>query len=280
MPRVTTSSHPLARLRATCGWTREDAAKIAGITAASVQNIEINRAPISEDAARRIEATTGCLAASLMAKQSVPLRLDGNPYERQTYQNYQAASTAEPDAVEAAAADLQFRIRTLLAASGNKFLYVVRRFSDALDAVLNEAGISLEALESFERKSASVSVSEMTIAQLRKKIGPAPALLQWLEAHPQPEKSKCKVVDESYQHWPTTEFESRIVIARSVQRHRYRIEFADGQRLEVLAEKWTAKGISFKGTPHPELGGSIAMIPSPALSRPRKRGKTGSGLKR
>ena len=199
MNKVTTSSHPLAGLRAICGFTREDVAKIAGITAASVQNIELGRAPMPEDAARRIEAATGCRASSLMEKQSTVLRLDGKPYTHQSYLNYQKSSTATLEGVEAVCADLQFRLRTLVAASAEgKFLYVARRIGDALDAVLNEAGISMESLESVERHSASVGVQEMTVAQLQQEIGDSPIWKKKLATHPQPATGKCKVVLESY----------------------------------------------------------------------------------
>jgi len=223
-----------------------------------------------KDAARRIEAATGCLAASLMDKKSSPLRLDSEPYTRRSYTNYQEASTAKPESVEAAAADLQFRVRTLLAAADSKFLYAARRLSDAIDEVLKETGISLDTLESVERKTASVSVSEMTITQLRKDVAAAP-LLEWLDAHPELATSKCKVVDECYQHWPITDFEDRITYARKIQRHRYRIEFADGRRYEVVKDSGRAKGVSGKGTPHPEEGGALATVPTPGFSKPRKR---------
>lgn len=270
MPKITTSSHPLARLRAICGWTREDAARVAGISAASIQNIELGRAPIPEDAALRVEAATACKASSLMDKHGAPLLIDGRPYERKTYNSYLDASTAKPEKIDAAAADLEFRLKMLLASSGNRFLYVARRLGGAFDAILQEANISLDYLESIERKAASISVAEMTVAELRSKLADEPVLREWIKANPQPDKSKCKVVDESYQHWPTSDFGNGIIYAKFNQRHRYRIEFAAGQRLEVIVDKWKAKGVSGKATQHPAPGTGMALVPSPAFRKKRK----------
>lgn len=270
MPKVTTSSHPLARLRAICGWTREDAARIAGISAASIQNIELDRVPIPEDAALRIEAATACKASSLMDKHGAPLLIDGRPYERKNYNNYLNASTATPEEIDAAAADLGFRLRMLLASSGNRFLYVARRLGGAFDVILQEASISLNYVESVERRAASISVTEMTVAELRSKLTGEPNLREWLKANPRPNKEKCKVVDESYQHWPTSEMGNGIVYAKFNQRHRYRIEFATGQRLEVVVDEWKVKGVSGKATQHPAPGTSVALVPSPAFRKRRK----------
>jgi len=274
MPKITTSSHPLARLRAICGWTREDAARIAGISAASIQNFELDRAPIPEDAALRIEAATGCKASSLMDKSGVPLLIDGRPYERKNYNNYLDASTAKPEGIDAAAADLEFRLRMLLASSGNRFLYVARRLGGAFDAILQEANISLDYMESIERTTASISVTEMTVGALRSKLAGEPVLQKWLKANPQSDKNKCKVVDESYRHWPTSEFGTGIVYAKFDQRHRYRIEFAAGQRLEVIVDELKEKGVCGKATKHHSPGATVALIPSPAFRKRNGRSKT------
>lgn len=141
MPKHTTSTHPLARLRKACGWTREDAARVAGISAASVQNIELGRAPISEDAALRIEAATGCMASSFMRDGGSPLGTNGAPYEERTFQSYLGACSAQEGQVDAVAAEILSRIKTLLSCSGDKFQFVRQRLNHALDQVMVEAGL-------------------------------------------------------------------------------------------------------------------------------------------
>jgi transcriptional regulator with XRE-family HTH domain len=48
--------HPLAQLRATLGWTREQCAKETGIPAPTIQNIERATTPLTWDQARIIDA--------------------------------------------------------------------------------------------------------------------------------------------------------------------------------------------------------------------------------
>ena len=141
MPKRTTSTHPLARLRQACGFTREDAARIAGITAASVQNIEISRGRMTEESARRLEAATGCMVASLMRKDGSPLGPDGMPYEERTYQSYLGAASAQAGQLDAVAADLHSKIKMLLSCSGDKFQFVRQRLIHAVEQVMVEAGL-------------------------------------------------------------------------------------------------------------------------------------------
>jgi len=271
MPKVTNSSHPLAGLRAICGFTREDVAKIAGITAASVQNIELNRAPMPLDAARRIEAATGCLATSLMNKGSVATCLDGRPYTRSIYTNYQDASIATPEHVVDAIADLQFRLQTLLAASDKKFLYVTRRLGDVIETVLQEAEVSMPALESIARSKASFPTKEMTVSQLQEEIGDSPVWQQWIQTHPISPKSKCNVIDECYQSWPDIELNKHVVYSYINIRHRFRIEFSDGQRLEVVKDNWKLKSVAGKNTPLPKAGSKIDIKPADQFAKQSKR---------
>jgi hypothetical protein len=114
----------------------------------------------------------------------------------------------------------------------------------------------------------------MTVAELRCKLASYPGLHEWLKANPQPDRSKCKVVDESYQHWPMREVEVGITYAKFNHRHRYRIEFTSGQRLEVVEDDWKMKGVSGKATQHPAPGTGMALVPSPTLRKHKRRAKS------
>ena len=254
MSKVTTSSHPLAALRACCGFTRDALARIAGLTAATIQNLELNRAKLSENAAIRIEAATGCLASSLMDSQSRPVSLNGTPYTAKTYESYRRASKAATD--DTAADEAAFRVRTLLAASGDHFLYVCRRLDHALNEIATEAGIPPQAISEVERRAATLqTLPSMTVEEIKQEIGPAPILLQWLKAHPQPPESKVKITVEKFRHWlRDSQFQRAIAYSQRVERKIYRIEFADDQMLSVAVDEGQGRAV---GVPPPSASGVL-----------------------
>ena len=258
MAQITTSTHPLVALRAACDFTREQLAAIAGTTAASVQNFELGRAPVPIDVVQRIEAATGCRAASLVKAGSRPQSLGGQPFTRARYQSWLAASNDAAKNIEEETEEIAFRIKMILAAAGDRYLYVVRRLDHFLEAIKQDSEISNAALLVEERKNAPVeTLASVTIDELKRLIVPTalPTLSEWLDKNPQKSNSACKVTTEKFRHslpaaavhkallekeWRD---EEGLVYGVKAVRTLYRIEFADGKRLEISADVYDARTI-------------------------------------
>jgi transcriptional regulator with XRE-family HTH domain len=167
--RTTTSSHPLARLRAIVGWTREECARVGGMTAANVQNVELGRTRLPEDAAGRIQAATGCKADSLLQREDVPLGMDGAAYSRRAYTEWTENPVGTVE-LESALKDYHFRISALLATarkSPAKFRQAATRIHQHLHALPAELGISQGDLTELARSLADTTIRSLTFAELK-----------------------------------------------------------------------------------------------------------------
>jgi hypothetical protein len=102
--------HPLQTFRFVTGLTREACGKIAELTAATVQNIELGKAPLYLENAEMLEAYTGCNSVRLLELQqqwkdgklkarAELVTLDGQPFTSETYVAYKALPVPKADKV-------------------------------------------------------------------------------------------------------------------------------------------------------------------------------------
>ena len=251
MPNVTTSDHPLVALRTMVAWTREDAGRIAGLPASTVQNVELKKSRLSLDAARRIEAATGCRAESLIHGER-PLRLDGEPYSRQVFESFQKICEAlsEQDIAKAREA-LEFRLGLLLRVAGSRLPYVARRLDHALDDVLVELGIPSKALIDEARKSAQVEETKAmpvgkvveALALVRVAVGTEIQFLgKWVESRGYGANAQCRVTIERFRSWPIMRMVNIPCYAASEHTALWRIVWPDGYPMEIpmINAQWSA----------------------------------------
>ncbi len=186
--------HPLAQLRTTLGWTREDCAKETGIPAATIQNIERATTPLTWAQAREIDAVTGCHGFDLghkseqwrtafrlypakleeaaadpaKAEEFTPLDLKGNSYSKEFYEMY----CREPVAIETrekAIEDLTMRIKLLLgplAKEPRKFRRAYRHLAQVFDDERAAAALSDLDISNYATRFGKANRSTLTVAQL------------------------------------------------------------------------------------------------------------------
>jgi transcriptional regulator with XRE-family HTH domain len=186
--------HPLAQLRATLGWTREDCAKETGIPAATIQNIERATTPLTWEQARVIDAVTGCHGFDLghksdqwraafrlypakleeaaadpaKAAEYAPTDLLGSPYSKEFYEKY----CRQPVAIETrekAIEDLTMRIKLLLgplAKEPRKFRRAYRHLAQVFDDERTAAELSDLDISDYATRFGKASQLTKTVAQL------------------------------------------------------------------------------------------------------------------
>jgi transcriptional regulator with XRE-family HTH domain len=166
--RTTTSSHPLARLRAIVGWTREECARVSGMTSANVQNVELGRSSLPEEAAARIQAATGCAGDSLLAKSSRPLAFSGKVYTREIFEQW-TTHPVDGDELAAAILDYKFRVENLLNTASKtpaQFRHLCMRLNQCLQDLPEDIGVSRGDLEAKSRLTAKTTVKTLSFSRL------------------------------------------------------------------------------------------------------------------
>jgi len=247
MARITTASHPLVSLRVFCGFTRNDISRIAGITSAQVQNIELDRSPMPKQAALLIEAATGCRAESLMDKDSSPLFLTGEPFTKKLWLDFQRRMPAEKE-FGWAEEDLTFRLSMMIRASGRGLYGFAHAVGRALEEAAKNAGIAPEAIDAKCRKNATVTMRMEPVKEVRlmmRKVGKSDAEIDdRLKGFK--DSSECEVVEEIYRACPGTDADdaqkgklaghakaSVFLIAHKKVTTLWRIGLPDGSKIEL-----------------------------------------------
>jgi transcriptional regulator with XRE-family HTH domain len=186
--------HPLAQLRATLGWTREQCAKETGIPAPTIQNIERATTPLTWDQARIIDAVTGCHALDLgyksdlwraafrhdlaglqkaatdpaLAAPYAPTDLEGRAYARKFYDTYcQLPLPAESR--EKALKDLTMRLQLLLgplAKEPRKFRRAYRHLAQVLDDEKAAAELDDLKIAEYATRFGKAIQGTLTVAEL------------------------------------------------------------------------------------------------------------------
>lgn len=203
---ISTSSHPLVRLRSIVGWTRQQAADASGMTPANVQNVELGRTALPGAAAARLQAAAGCLAGSLMDKGGIPLALNGRAYERKHFEQWTAAPVGDRE-FSAAMADYAFRVRLLLLASRGKpaaFRRACQTLNADLSGLPGKLGLNDADMVEAARGGCPAVVSRMKFPEVARALAGAPAFEKATAGKPVSSwrKKECQVVVRKYRTFP------------------------------------------------------------------------------
>jgi hypothetical protein len=191
--------HPLAQLRATLGWTREQCAKETGIPAPTIQNIERATTPLTWEQARIIDAVTGChgydlghkseqwrtmfrihpailgdaAADPVKAAEYAPMTLEGNPYSKEFFERYSQDLLA-PGTRENAIEDLTMRIKLLLgplAKEPRKFRRAYRHIAQVFDDELAAAKLGDLDMANYAERFGKAMRKDVTVKELETQHG-------------------------------------------------------------------------------------------------------------
>lgn len=173
--------HPLATFRFITGLTREACGKIADLTAATIQNIELGKAPLYLENAELLEAYTGCSALRLLQLQeqwkdgklktrAELVTLDGTSFTPEAYEAYKATPIPAEDR-ERAIEDITARIDLILGGLGERshdFRAAYRRMAQFTIKERERVALSDAEAEQRGQSKATVESKQMTLAQLAK----------------------------------------------------------------------------------------------------------------
>ena len=247
--------HPLAQLRATLGWTREQCAQETGIPAPTIQNIERGTAPLTWDQARVVDAVTGChgldlgyksdlwrsvfrldpaqleqaAADPVLAAEYAPTDLEGNPYTKSFHETY-CREPLGPETRERAIKDLTMRIELLLgplAKEPRKFRRAYRHLAQLLDNEKEVAELSDLDISEYAQRFGKATQKQRTVAELDSTRG----LKDDAEWHAIKKSKKLKpddvvqLIDEEQPHWP-----KRSLMSLADHKAMFIGDFAEGRR--------------------------------------------------
>ena len=207
--------HPLATFRFVTGLTREACGKIAELTAATVQNIELGKAPLYLENAEMLEAYTGCNSVRLLELQqqwkdgklkarAELITLDGQPFTSETYEAYKALPIP-PEDRERAIKDLSTRIDLILGSLSDRphdFRAAYRRIVQFTVNERKRCGASDAELEQRGQSRATVESLHTTLGELAKgEIGGDPLYKAELSKRYKP-STRVDVSIERFPFWP------------------------------------------------------------------------------
>jgi len=224
--------HPLAQLRTTLGWTREQCAKETGIPAATIQNIERATTPLTWAQARVIDAVTGCHGLNLhykselwrsvfdadrsilenaaadpkQAAEYTPTDLEGDPYSKEFYDKYCCQPVA-PETREKAIEDLTMRIKLLLgplAKEPRKFRRAYRHLAQVFDDERAAAELSDLDISEYATRFGKANQGALTVAKFDTLRGVATDA-EWHEIKKAKKLKPDDVIQltiEERPHWP------------------------------------------------------------------------------
>ena len=280
--------HPLAQLRATLGWTREQFANETGIPAPTIQNIERATTPLTWDQARIIDAATGCHGLDLgykaemwrlafrmhpptlekaarnpeLAAKYVPTDMEGNPYSKEFYAKY-CREPISSETREKSVDDLTMRIKLLLgplAKEPRKFRRAYRHLAQVFDDEKAAAELGDLDIAEYAQRFGKARRGQLTVAELDNMRGIADDA-EWHEIKKsknlQPE-DVIQVVIEEQPHWPTrnamTNAESKAMLICDFAhgtRRVWRMVLPDGTPFAVAHHETKSEGL--KQTFPPDL---------------------------
>ncbi len=208
--------HPLATFRFITGLTREACSKVADLTAATIQNIELGKAPLYLENAELLEAYTGCNSVRLLQavkawkdgnlkKRADLVTLDGQPFTAESYEAYKAAPIPAEDR-ERAIEDLCTRIDLMLGALADRphdFRAAYRRMVQFTVNERKRCGASDAELEQRGQSKAVVETRHTTLGELAKEdvIGKNELYKNELSKRYKP-SIKVDVSIEKFPFWP------------------------------------------------------------------------------
>lgn len=253
--RVTTSSHPLAKLRAITGWSREECAKVCGMTAANVQNVELGRTPLTREAAIRLQSATGCDANSLLSAKSTPLAPGGAKFTRRIYEQWNLVEL-DPLSTRLTIRRYQSMVEDLLrGASGEpgRFRRLCNLLSHALEQLPAEAGLSLETINASARARGKMSVRSAHFHRLQEVFGEDP---RFVEAIRDKDISKwknkaCPVTLRDYSLYPSRDPHlGKLLSPTWILREEWDIVFPDGSSVNLPFDSHSVKYIEIDSAGH------------------------------
>ena len=213
------------------------------------------------EAARKIEAVTGCDAQSLIKGDSRPVFLDGSSFTIAAWRKWNEHA---PDAetVEATIDDLTFRLQTVLRAGGHGLFALAHAIGRAIDEATVNAGVAPSDIEAECRKSANVKAMEMTVAELKKSevancTGFSAAVAGFKSAQ------RCGVVIETYRVPPEDNIMPRektisgavgMVTSRRQVANLWRVTLPDGKKCQWRFTAFSVKVTAPKNGKPPALG--------------------------
>jgi transcriptional regulator with XRE-family HTH domain len=247
--------HPLAQLRATLGWTREQCAKETGIPAPTIQNIERATTPLTWDQARIIDAVTGCHGLDLgyksdlwraafrydlaglqkaatdpaLAATYAPTDLEGQPYSREFYDKY-CQMPLSVESREKAIKDLAMRVKLLLgplAKEPRKFRRAYRHLAQLLNDEKAAAELDDLQIAEYATRFGKAAQGTITVAELDATRG----LKDDAEWHEIKKAKSLKPDDviqitvEDHPHWP-----KRDLVSSADQKTMFIGDFAAARR--------------------------------------------------
>lgn len=261
--------HPLQTFRDIIGMKRADCARIADLTAATVQNIELGKAPLQQSTAELLEASTGVNAEALMdahekwtrgeLKQRANLidiaGLEFTPERYAAYQRNPISDERRDKAVE----DIKTRVDLLLGAlakRSHKFRGSYRRLIRFLNAERLRSEVNELDMVERGRLRMEVETRTMTVAQLAKEEmltrGP-----QWKQSGIEKDygpRTKVMVSIEKFPYWPFADRMGNLENwvnpdCISGTRTIWRMNFPDKKQIALYFDQMSTQGLSSKRLP-------------------------------
>lgn len=291
--------HPLAQLRATLGWTREQCAQETGIPAPTIQNIERGTAPLTWDQARVVDAVTGChgldlgyksdlwrsvfrldpaqleqaAADPVLAAEYAPTDLEGNPYTKVFFAKY-CDLPLSAESREKAVNDLVMRVRLLLGPltkEPRKFRRAYRHLAQLLDDEKAAADLDDLQIAEYATRFGKAVQTTLTVAELDTVRGLRDDA-EWHEIKRSKKLAPDDVIQltvEDQPHWPkrnlmTIADQNAMFIGdfAAGRRRVFRMVLPDGTPFAVAYAETLSQGL--KQTYPPQL------LPDPKAETPRR----------
>lgn len=251
-------SHPLARLRDICGWTRLECAGYAGVLPPTIQNIERSSSPFTVEIALALEAATSCTARSLLEAArawatnepgcgQAPLtdRWD-RPFTSEIYRHYVEAPVSA-ETVAAVYEELGSKVDLLLhavAGEGHRFRVLVQRFQQFLNGQRENAILGDGAIErAAERQVRVISQKRMTIAEASA-WDPLKRAAKWqaiVTANRFPPDAELTILQETLPFWACSRelapFKEHLADFQSGRQDRLRVILPDGSTILIPLQR-------------------------------------------
>jgi transcriptional regulator with XRE-family HTH domain len=261
--------HPLQTFRDAIGMKRADCARIADITAATIQNIELGKAPLQQGTAELLEASTGVNAEALLdahekwtrgeLKQRAQLiDIRGSEFTNESYEAYQRNPITD-EKRDKAIEDIKTRVDLLLGAlakRSHKFRGSYRRLIRFLNKERVRSKVNELDMVERGRLRMQVETRTMTVAQLAKEPdltrGP-----QWrnsgIEKDYSP-RTKVMVSIETFPYWPFADRMGNLENwvnpdCISGTRTIWRMNFPDRKQIAIHFDQMSTQGLSSKRLP-------------------------------
>lgn len=272
---------PLGVLRDLVGWTREECARHAGTSVASVQNYERGFAPLPRELALALEGACGVNAADLLEQNTRWLEsegkvrcqelrsMGGRPYSRETFAKYRVLEITEK--IKAGAIeDVQRRCRLVLgplASRPHLFRTAYRKLVQTLGELRDRMEISDADMAEFAAEGADVEEFESTLAKVAAEPDIA-ASPRWMAAKVVERfkpSAKVRVRLESFPFWPFSlppipETGGEMVFDMQLsRRHVWRITLPDSTQIVLPVDKFDGSGLVRKRGKSPEEPGTPAL---------------------